>query len=85
MSKVTPIVERITGERSWRYTGSNGRFALSAPLHAYTLNYSCDGKVWTACEDATPIGETTIVINAPTGIFFKCVGLPSDESIVLTY
>lgn len=78
------MVGKVTGEEPFRYIGSNGRFVLSAPQTPYTLNYSGDGVTWTAVEDATPVGENHVVVNAPTGMFFKCAGLPSGESLIIT-
>ena len=85
MGKTTPIVEYITGEGPWRYMGSNGRFIISPATTQYTLNYSADGKLWTAWPDETPAGESLLVIDAATGMFFKCVGLGSTEKVSITY
>lgn len=81
----TPIIGYVRGEEPFRYMGSNGRFVLSASTSSYTLNYSGDGSVWTAIEDSTPSGENHVVVNVPTGMFFKLGGHDSDAEVVITY
>ena len=79
------FINKIIGEEPFRYLGTNGRFAISAPRHQYTLHYSVDGEQWTPVGKPTPVGENHIVVNAPTGMFFMCDGLPSDEMLEVTY
>lgn len=42
--------------------------------NGYTLNYSADGKDWTAWTAATPSNEVAIIDNCPKDMWWKLVG-----------
>lgn len=50
---------------------------------AYTLNYSADGKHYTAWDESTPAGETLIVNGVAKGMYFFLDGNSGDA--VITY
>ena len=70
---------KIQGEAFFSTTKEN--FGISASNEEYTLNYSTDGIVFTPVEESTPSGENHLVIDAPTGIYWKCVGNNSELTI----
>ena len=50
---------------------------------AYTLNYSADGKHYTAWDESTPAGETLIVNGVAKYMYFFLDGNSGDA--VITY
>lgn len=69
----------IQGEQVFSTTSEN--FGISASNEEYTLNYSTDGIVFTPVDESTPSGENNFVIDAPTNIYWKCVGNNSNLTI----
>ena len=69
----------ISGEAQFQVLAHS--FSVSPSEEGYTLNYSADGKSFTAWEDATPANETLFVVNVPKMAYFKLVGNGSDVVI----
>lgn len=49
-------------------------FSISPSNEGYTLNYSADGKAFSAWGTATAAGAQEIVVNAPANMFYKLIG-----------
>ena len=56
-------------------------FSVSPSNEGYTLNYSADGKDFTAYEEETPANEVLIVNGIAKNMWFKLVGNNSDVTI----
>lgn len=54
---------------------------ISPSAEGFTLNYSANGKDFTAWTEATPANENLMVINFPKGMYFKLVGNNSDVTV----
>lgn len=58
-------------------------FAVSPSSSGYTLNYSADGKTYTAYSQATPANENLIVNGIAKGMYFKLAG--NSAEVTITY
>lgn len=67
---------KITGEKI--FTTPTHSFAIGPCESEYTLNYSVDGKTWTAYDSSTPSGQTAIVNFAVPNLMYKLSGATGD-------
>ena len=74
-------MKTIVNEAPFQVNGTN--FAVSPSASGYTLNYSADGKEYTAWEEATPAEEVLVVNGAVPGMYFKLVGNTSEVIVNL--
>lgn len=58
------------------------KFIIGASTSGYTFNYSADGVVWNAWQDATPANKNQIVIGLPMNSYVKLVGNTSDNVLI---
>ena len=69
----------VEGDKAFSVPASS--FGISASSSGYTLNYSCDGKSWTAWEESTPANEQVFVTGAPQMMKYKLVGNTGEVEI----
>lgn len=65
-------VQNVTGEAPFRVFA--GSFCVSPSAQGYVLNYSADGKNWTADVNEMPANETHNFWGITPGMYFKLVG-----------
>lgn len=70
----------ITGEEIFRCQGNS--IAIAPTTGGYTLNYSIDGKTWTAWGEAVPAGEPCIVGGVVPTMYFKLAGNNGDVEVI---
>ena len=58
-------------------------FIVSPSSEGYTLNYSGDGKNWTAWSAATPANENLIVNGIAWGTYIKLAG--NNSTVKISY
>ena len=75
------VTKKVSGEAPFQVQSHS--FGVSQSAQGYTLNYSSDGKTYTAYTDATPANEDLFVNGVPYGSFFKLVGNASE--VLITY
>ena len=59
-------------------------FCIAATTDGYTLNYSADGKHFTAWEEGTLADTDQVVVGAAAGMYFKLDG-NTDDGVLVTY
>ena len=73
------MVLKVTGETPFQVLSHS--FGVSQSAEGYTLNYSSDGKAYTAYSEATPANEDLFCNGVPFGSFFKLSGNASEVTI----
>lgn len=58
-------------------------FALSPSSTGYVLEYSADGKNYTAWDERVPANENLVVNGVANGMYFRCNG--NSDELVLQY
>lgn len=72
---------QISGEKPFSIV--TNAFGVSHSSSGYTLNYSADGKEYTAYTESTPANETLLVCGLPANCFYKLVG--NTDDVTITY
>lgn len=76
------MIQYINKEKAFGIDATS--FSIAPTTSGYTLNYSADGKSFTAYGEATPANETLIVNGCAKGQVFKMVG-NTDENVRVIY
>lgn len=69
-------VQKIQGEEAFQVMAHS--FIVSPSEEGYTLEYSADGREFTAWDVAVPKGEVLNVCGNAMGAFFRFIGNKSD-------
>ena len=75
------ISVKVKGERPVQILAHS--FIVSPSSEGYTLNYSADGKNWTAWTAATPANDNLIVNGLAFGSYIKFAG--NNSELMLSY
>ena len=70
---------KVQGEQPFQVLAHS--FSCSPSEERYTLNYSADGKDYTAYTEETPAGEVLIVNGVAKNMYFKLVGNNSEVNV----
>ena len=70
---------KITGEQPFQVNAHS--FSCSPSAEGYTLNYSADGREYTAWSEATPANEVLVCCGHAKGMYFKLVGNNSEVNV----
>lgn len=62
----------IRGEQIFSVPTEN--FAISGSESGYVLEFSVNGKIWSAWSEATPANEVCVVCNSARGLRYRLEG-----------